>query len=295
VTDARCGHLDFLIIGAMKAGTSSMFDFLAAHPGVDAPRNKEPHYFSRSYRMPVTYYRWVFRGRIEGQITGEASPTYSRVQRYPEVPRRIAADAPGIPLIFMIRDPVERLLSHYRHRLLLGRQSGDAAKEIAPALWERSGPQSRRTLSTSTPDSCSWSTWTMCSRAANHSCGSSTISACRDERTRRAARVKRQQRTILDAVADRISRSDIRWGVPPRHCPSGSAPVGEGNARTNHARAARHPPRFGGAAASLPRTLCGSRRAIRVGPAKVHRRAGHRSATIRSRFARVLEVAAQPS
>ena len=128
----------------------------------------------------MTYYRWVFRGRIEGQITGETSPTYSWVQRYPEAPRRIAADAPGIPLIFMIRDPVERLLSHYRHRLLLVRQSGGAAEEIAPALSEQSGPQSRRTLSTSTPDSCSWSTWTTCSRAANHSCGSSTISACRD-------------------------------------------------------------------------------------------------------------------
>lgn len=134
-----CAHLDFLIIGAMKAGTTSVFDFLAAHPGVHAPRNKEPHYFTRGYRFPAAYYRWLFRGRKTGQITGEASPTYSDLRRFPECVERIARDAPGVRIIYLVRDPLERIASHHRHHQLLGSAPDTLEDALAgPDLWDRS-------------------------------------------------------------------------------------------------------------------------------------------------------------
>lgn len=136
---APCAHLDFVIIGAMKAGTTSVFDFLSAQPGVHAPRNKEPHYFTHGYRMPSAYYRSLFRGRQAGQLNGEASPTYSWTRGYPLCASRIAADAPGVRVIYLVRDPIERILSHHRHHVLLGqRSSSDLATLGDPALWDRS-------------------------------------------------------------------------------------------------------------------------------------------------------------
>lgn len=114
--------LDFAIIGAMKCGTTSLFDFLAAHPDVCAPANKEPHYFTRGYRLPAAYYRRLFRGCGPGQRRGEASPTYSWVDRFPECPARIARDAPDVatavanPEIWersSYRTTIEAYLAHF--------------------------------------------------------------------------------------------------------------------------------------------------------------------------------------
>lgn len=127
----------------MKAGTTSVFEFLAAQPGVFSPRNKEPHYFTRGYRMPAAYYRWLFRGRRPGQKSGEASPTYSWIRRFPECPARIASDAPDVKLVYLVRDPVERVLSHHRHHMLLGQGRSGSASGFddgfgSPDLWDRS-------------------------------------------------------------------------------------------------------------------------------------------------------------
>lgn len=136
---APAAHLDFVIIGAMKAGTTSLFEFLAAHPDVCAPRNKEPHYFTRGYKFPAAYYRMLFRHCDEQQLCGEASPTYSWVQAFPDTPARIASDAPDARLIYTIRDPLDRVLSHIRHQDLLGGPAGRVANPLdEPALWERS-------------------------------------------------------------------------------------------------------------------------------------------------------------
>jgi len=142
MSTAPSNHLGFVIIGAMKCGTTSLFDFLAAHPDVCAPQNKEPHYFTRGYKMPAAYYRRLFRHREEGQLCGEASPTYSWVQRFPETAARIATDAPDVRLIFLIRDPLERVQSQLRHRQLVGNLNPHLETAIRqPELWERSSYQ----------------------------------------------------------------------------------------------------------------------------------------------------------
>jgi len=134
-----CAHLDFLIIGAMKAGTTSLFDFLCGQPGVFELRNKEPHYFSRGYRLPVSYYRWTFRKAAPGQLKGEASPSYSDVHKYPDCARRIWSDAPQVKLIFLVRDPIERIVSHFHHHELLGMEEEQLAEALTEErFWNRS-------------------------------------------------------------------------------------------------------------------------------------------------------------
>jgi Sulfotransferase domain len=134
-----CAHLDFLVIGAMKAGSTSLFEFLAAHPSVYVPGTKEPHYFSMRYYYPSSYYRWLFRARGEQQICGEASTSYSNVNRFPRCPERIANDAPNVRIIYIIRDPIERIMSNLRHIRLRGHDIGIDSKAVTdPSLWNKS-------------------------------------------------------------------------------------------------------------------------------------------------------------
>ncbi len=111
---------DFLILGAMKGGTTSLFAYLAALPGVIAPEVKELHYFSEkqnpnSYRvLGPGWYRSNFPLRSElrasGAITGEATPRY---MVEPLAMSRISRDLPNSRWIVVLRDPSERALSHY--------------------------------------------------------------------------------------------------------------------------------------------------------------------------------------
>lgn len=131
--------VDFLIIGAMKAGTTSLFELLSRHPDVVPIRNKEPHYFTRNQRMPLSYYESIFSRGKPGQLRGEASPTYSWVDKYPEAPSRIASVAPSVRLVFVVREPVARMASHLRHQRLLGECPADADSALQDAaLWQRS-------------------------------------------------------------------------------------------------------------------------------------------------------------
>jgi hypothetical protein len=112
---------DFLIIGAQKAGTSSLYSWLTKHPDVLAARQKELHYFDRrASSSPVTAY-WVdFPLRLKmfalrclrrrNVVTGEATPVYLF---HPCVPVLVAQHLPDARLIVLLRDPVERAISHY--------------------------------------------------------------------------------------------------------------------------------------------------------------------------------------
>ena len=115
----------FLIIGAQKAGTTSLYNYLIQHPCIGRSTRKEVHYFdSADYQQGDAWYlshfpmRWhprdlVGRGRKSSQITGEASPYYLA---HPASAARIKAFDPNMRLIVMLRDPVERALSHYHHQ-----------------------------------------------------------------------------------------------------------------------------------------------------------------------------------
>ncbi|MCH8546484.1 MAG: sulfotransferase [Cryomorphaceae bacterium] len=100
----------FIIVGAQKSGTSTLYDMLAKHPKVYRNDKKELHFFDFNFNAGKEFYREQLMCP-EGMITGEASPFY---MYHPAVAARIAQMYPNIKLIFILRDPAERALSHYR-------------------------------------------------------------------------------------------------------------------------------------------------------------------------------------
>jgi hypothetical protein len=108
---------DFMIIGAMKSGTTNLFSFLGKHPAIFVPRWKEPQYFSRDHKFNLgeKFYCDHFVDARKDQIIGEGSTCYSRWPQYPNTAERIAKRLPNIRLIYLMRHPVERAYSHYGH------------------------------------------------------------------------------------------------------------------------------------------------------------------------------------
>ena len=110
---------DFLILGAQKAGTTALYAYLRWHPSVTGPSWKEVSFFDRHYGRGVSWYRGHFPLRRGGRLVGEASPGYVF---HPLAAERVRATVPGARLIVLLRDPVDRALSHYHHEVALGRE-----------------------------------------------------------------------------------------------------------------------------------------------------------------------------
>ena len=102
----------FLIIGAQKAGTSSLHIYLSQHPQILPGLRKEIHFFDLHYDKSLDWYRAHFPLAPDGCITGEASPFYLC---HPHVPRRISQTIPSVKLVILLRNPVDRAISHYFH------------------------------------------------------------------------------------------------------------------------------------------------------------------------------------
>ncbi|MCI0707536.1 MAG: sulfotransferase domain-containing protein [Ignavibacteriae bacterium] len=105
---------DFIIIGTMKGGTTALYDFICAHDHVLPASQKEIHYFSLYPYKSIEWYHQHFTEK-DGAITGEASPTYFDMATTIVIPKLIEAQDNRAKLILMVRDPIERAISHYLH------------------------------------------------------------------------------------------------------------------------------------------------------------------------------------
>jgi hypothetical protein len=115
---ASLRHLpSFIIIGAQRAGTSSLFRYLCQHPEVRRPLRKEIDYFSASYSEPLSWYRAHFPLRLSRGVTFEATPQYAV---HPLAAERCHAALPDAKLVFSVRDPLARAISSHRHMSKLG-------------------------------------------------------------------------------------------------------------------------------------------------------------------------------
>ena len=138
---------DFLIIGAMKCGTSTLQAQLARQPGVFMTTPKEPNFFSDDavYANGLDWYEGLFAEAAPGDLKGEASTHYTKLPTHPDALPRLAAVLEAPRLIYMIRNPVERTVSHYIHEWSMGVMAGDmaAALEAHPELvaYSRYGMQ----------------------------------------------------------------------------------------------------------------------------------------------------------
>lgn len=115
---------DFLVIGTMKGGTTSLYNYLAAHPQVFMPDLKELHYFvaEKNLVRGAAWYERQFRAAGDAIAVGEASPDYTKYPLHRGVPARIAGLIPDVRLIYLVRNPVERIRSHYLHDVARGRE-----------------------------------------------------------------------------------------------------------------------------------------------------------------------------
>jgi hypothetical protein len=135
MTASREGPLpDFLVIGAMKAGTTSLHHYLGAHPQVFMPKVKELDFFTKelSWSRGWDWYRRQFSAAGAGiQVVGEASTSYTKYPRYQGAPERIAHHLPNARLIYLVRDPFERIRSHYQHNVAIGQEERPIDEALA--------------------------------------------------------------------------------------------------------------------------------------------------------------------
>jgi hypothetical protein len=138
----------------MRCGTTSLHAALARHPQLMASRRKEVHYFDLQYHLGPGWYARQFpavRRLPDGSTTRpfESSPYY---MFDPRVPARLRATLPGVRILFLLRDPVERAISHYRKNLRDGREPLSFADAIDAEEERLAGEEERlladpRTLS----------------------------------------------------------------------------------------------------------------------------------------------------
>ena len=135
-------RLDFVIIGAMKSGSTTLYEYLCRHPSIFMPVRKEPMFFSRDhvYSKGFDWYESLFQDAKNDQICGEASTCYTRQVAYPLAAQRLMWYRPNVKLIYILRHPVQRALSHYKHemeaRLSLNNEKPIAFQEALKCIPE---------------------------------------------------------------------------------------------------------------------------------------------------------------
>jgi len=148
---------DFLIIGAQRAGTTSLHRYIEGHPRVCPPPVKEVHYFDNRYQEGLAWYRSFFPTRAHLRLverlrggrclTGEATPYYLF---HPHAPRRAFESLSSTKLIVLLRNPVDRAYSHYHHSIRMGLDDAATFEDALAREGERLAGESEKMLADET-------------------------------------------------------------------------------------------------------------------------------------------------
>jgi hypothetical protein len=133
----------YIVIGTHKGGTSSIQSYLVQHPQLIGGTHKEVHFFDYQYHKGENWYRAIFprsQDLAPGTLTGDATPLY---MVHPLVPARVKELVPNAKFIVLLRDPVNRSISHYYHQVRRGRENLSIEEGFA-AEAERTGPDKKR-------------------------------------------------------------------------------------------------------------------------------------------------------
>jgi len=124
---------DFLIIGAMKSGTSTLAAQLSEQTGIFVTTPKEPNFFSDDdvHARGEGWYSGLFDAAVPGDLRGEASTHYTKLPTYPETVARAQAVLQEPRLVYMIRNPIERAVSHFIHEWSQGVMTDNMTAEFA--------------------------------------------------------------------------------------------------------------------------------------------------------------------
>ena len=119
----------WIVVGAQRSGTSSLYEYLVSHPLVLRAAREEIHYFDNNYHRGIKWYGGHFATRISARfvardedceaMTGEATPYY---MAHPLALQRIAKNLPRVKVLVILRNPVDRAYSHFHHERNLGRE-----------------------------------------------------------------------------------------------------------------------------------------------------------------------------
>jgi hypothetical protein len=143
LTSPLRGLPSVLILGAQRGGSTSLFNYLVQHPDVLPPLGKELHFFDFNYSRGLRYYRSLFplsRRLQDGMLTVDATPYYLV---HPLVPERAAGLLPQVKLIAVLRNPVDRALSHYQHEVRGGRETLSFSEAIEKESERLAGEEER--------------------------------------------------------------------------------------------------------------------------------------------------------
>jgi Sulfotransferase domain len=133
---------DYIIAGAQKSGTTSLWYYLVEHPQVGHAMKKEMHYFDNEYHRGDAWYRLHFPLKWSGassdtahrfSLTGESTANY---MFHPLAPQRVAKSLPNVKIILLLRNPIDRAFSHY-HLKLRRRQETLSFEDAVAAEPER--------------------------------------------------------------------------------------------------------------------------------------------------------------
>ncbi len=103
---------NLVVIGAMKCGTSSLHRYLSHHPEIFMSRKKELCFFAERWDHGVEWYREQFPEHAP--VRGESSPNYAKYPAFSEAPERMhAVLGDDVKLVYVVRDPIDRIVSHY--------------------------------------------------------------------------------------------------------------------------------------------------------------------------------------
>ena len=114
---------DFIVTGAMKCGTTSLHYYLDLHPEIFMSKQKELDFFiaERNWDRGIGWYESNFSS--DSKVNGESSTSYSKYPSIRRVPQRMHSVVPKVKLIYVVRDPIERIISHYIHEYAQGREA----------------------------------------------------------------------------------------------------------------------------------------------------------------------------
>ncbi|MDX1477006.1 MAG: sulfotransferase [Saprospiraceae bacterium] len=122
-----------IIIGAMKSGTTSLFNYLARHPQLTPCRIKEPAFFAKTnWHRGIEWYASLFPD--DDTLKFEASTNYTKYPNFDHVPQRMADIIPEVRLLYIVRHPVARLRSELIHNIRAGHLSYQRVR--TQSFWE---------------------------------------------------------------------------------------------------------------------------------------------------------------
>jgi len=116
---------NLIVIGAQKCGTSALHFYLSLHPEISMSQPKELNFFAKRalWERGTDWYSRQFE--LASRVRGESSPNYAAFPKFPDVPERMASVVPNARIIYLVRDPLERIAAQWVHNYAKRRERGD--------------------------------------------------------------------------------------------------------------------------------------------------------------------------